>query len=198
MAIKERWEIDASHSQLGFSLRHIVISQIQGRFRRWGGEMIVDPDHIHRSQVRVWVDLASVDTGSADRDAHLRSAEFFDTARFPLAAFASTDVALRADGEAALTGSLQLHGASGGVELNVIAERSWVDADDLLRAVYRVRGAVDRQAFGLHWNQDLDIGGVVVGDRVEIDARVEMVRSGRADHARVDSAGVNDAAPGAP
>jgi polyisoprenoid-binding protein YceI len=194
MHAKERWEIDGSHSELSFSLRHIVISQIEGRFRSWGGEMMFDPEFVPRTQIQVWVDLASIDTGSADRDAHVRSAEFLDTTRFLRAQFTSTDVALGKDGEATVTGNLQLHGISRYVELNVIAERTWLDDHGQMRAIYRVSGAVDRQSFGLHWNQDLDIGGIVVGDKVQIDARVEMVRTAYAAYARADSAGAEDAA----
>lgn len=191
---KERWEIDGSHSQLTFSLRHIVVSQIEGRFRSWGGEMMFDPDCLPRTQLQVWVDLGSIDTGSADRDAHVRSPEFLDTTRFPRAQFTSTDVALGRDREATVTGRLQLHGISRYVELNVVAQRTWIDDHGLPRAIYRVTGALDRQAFGLHWNQDLDVGGIVVGDTVQIEARVEVVRTAHADYARAGSADAEAAA----
>ena len=181
MPSKERWEIDGENSRLGFSLRHIVISEIHGFFRSWGGEMLFDPDYVPRTQIQVWIDVASIDTGSPERDAHLRSAEFLDAARFPRAQFTSTDVSLRRDSEAGVTGRLQLHGTARFVDLDIIAERTFVDDQGLMRAVYGVRGRVDRQAFGLHWNQDLDVGGIVVGDKVEIDARVEMVRTAAAD-----------------
>jgi polyisoprenoid-binding protein YceI len=177
MQAKERWEIDGSHSQLGFSLRHIVVSQIEGSFRSWGGEMIFDPDYVSRTQIQVWIDLGSIDTGSVDRDAHVRSAEFLDTTRFPRAQFTSTDVALLRDGEATVTGRLQLHGISRYVELKVIAQRTWRDEHGVMRAAYRVHGAIDRQSFGLHWNQDLDVGGFVVGDEVELAVEVKLVRA---------------------
>jgi polyisoprenoid-binding protein YceI len=187
----ERWEIDSRNSKLDFSLRHIVVSEIQGRFESWGGEMLSDPDYGPRTQIQVWVDLASVDTGSPERDAHIRSAEFLDVTRLPRALFTSTGVALERDGEATVTGRLQLHGVTREVELEVVARRTWVDDDGQRRALYSVRGQIDRQAFGLHWNQDLDVGGIVVGDKVAIEARVEMVRTARAEFAR---AGRPDAA----
>jgi polyisoprenoid-binding protein YceI len=177
MPIKERWEIDAGNSQISFSLRHLVVSEIRGRFYDWGGEMILDPDDIPGARIKVWIDVASIDTGSVERDAHLRSAEFLDATRFPRAEFANTEIVRRWDGEAALTGRLLLHGITREVELKVIARKTWVDADGLMRATYSVQGTLDRQAFGLHWNQDLDVGGIVVGDKIEIQARVELVRS---------------------
>jgi len=190
MSGKERWEIDADNSRLGFSLRHIVVSEIQGLFRNWGGEMIFDPDEVFRTQIQVWIDVASIETGSPERDAHLRSSEFMDAERFPRALFTSTSIAIRRDGEAQLTGRLQLHGTARFIDLNVAAVRTWIDDRGFLRADYTVQGRVDRQAFGLHWNQDLDVGGVVVGDKVEIDARVEMVRTASAELARGDPAAV--------
>jgi polyisoprenoid-binding protein YceI len=173
---KELWEIDGSASRLGFSLRHIVITEISGRFGRWGGQMIFDPEDVDRSLIKVWIDVASIDTGSGERDAHLRSPEFLDVARFPRAEFTSTGVDVRRDGQARLTGPLRLHGVSRNVELDLATERTWTDDAGRLRAAYRLRGRLDRQAFGLHWNQDLDVGGIVVGDEVEIEARVELVR----------------------
>jgi len=174
---KELWEIDSASSHLGFSLRHIVVSEIHGQFASWGGQMIFDPEDVDRSLIRVWIDVASIDTGSVERDAHLRSPEFLDVARFPRAEFTGTGVAIVRDGEAVLSGRLRLHGISRNVELAVATERIWTDASKRPRAAYLLHGKVDRQAFGLHWNQDLDFGGVVVGDRVELAARVELVRT---------------------
>ncbi len=176
----EHWEIDGTRSKLAFALRHLIVSEIRGEFARWGGEMWLTPEQIERSRVAVWIDLASVDTGSPERDAHLRSPEFLDVTRFPRAAFSSTDVALRSDSEATITGRLSLHGITDQVELTVTEARSWLDDDSVMRAGYTVRGTINRQTFGLHWNQDLDVGGLVVGDEVELIARIEMVRTAEA------------------
>jgi len=183
MHARERWQIESGNAQLGFSLSHIVVSEIQGRFHRWGGEMSFDPDDVAATQLRVWVDMASVDTGSAERDAHVKSPEFLDVARFPRAEFTSTAVTTRRDGEAAVTGILQLHGTTREVELIVVAQQTSLDERGVMRAAYTAHGEIDRQAFGLRWNQDLDFGGVVVGDRVRIEARFEMVRTADMDFA---------------
>ena len=190
----QRWEIDGTRSKLGFRLRHLVVSEIAGAFARWGGIVSLDAEHANRSQVAIWVDLASVDTGSEERDAQLRSSEFFDVARFPRAQFTSTDIALRADGEATVAGQLRLHGTTELVEIAVREIRSWIDDTGQMRAGYDMHGSIDRQAFGLHWNQDLDVGGVVVGDRVELTASIEVVRAPEATRA----AGPDTAAAGAP
>jgi len=157
------------------------VSEIQGQFRTWGGEMTLAPDDVASAEIRVWVDVISIDTGSAERDAHVRSAEFLDTAQFPRAEFNSTAVRLRRDGEAEVTGFLQLHGISRPVDIVVVAKQTWLDDKGLMRAAYDVDAEIDRQAFGLRWNQDMDIGGFVVGDRVHLRARLEMVRVADAD-----------------
>jgi len=189
-----RWEIDADRSELRFSLRHIVVSTIEGRFRSWGGEMLFDPDDVAATQLHVWVDVASIDTGSPERDAHVRSAEFLDTARYPRAQFVGTDILPHARDGAAMTGRLQLHGTTRYVDLKVVADRTWLDDLGRPRAAYTVTGKIDRQVFGLHWNQDLDVGGFVVSDKVAIEARVEMVRTTDADFARAEPAGAEAAA----
>jgi len=172
----ERWEIDGSRSSLTFSLRHIVIQQIRGRFERWGGTLYVNRRDPSLSSVHVWVDLASITTDDPERDAQVRSAEFLDVARFPRATFTSADVHA-GDGEIVVEGGLDLHGTIRDVEMRAIAGAATVDAEGRARSTYTACGILDRQSFGLHWNQDLDIGGVVVGDEVEIVGHAELVHT---------------------
>lgn len=172
----ERWEVNPARSSLTFNLRHIVVQQIRGRFERWGGTLFINRRDPSLSSVHIWVELASITTEEPDRDAHVRSAEFLDVTRFPRAEFRSTDVRV-GDGEIIVEGILDLHGVVHDLELHAIAGPASIGADGLDRTAYTARGSLDRQAFGLHWNQDLDIGGVVVGDDVEIVAHAELVRS---------------------
>jgi len=169
----ERWEIDPGASQLRFVLRHIIVQEIRGRFQRWGGTLFLHRAKPELSSVRVWVDLTTIDTDSSERDDHVRSAEFFDVARFPRADFESSSVEVGLE-HVVLRGLLNLHGVKRDVELEV-GPRS--GPKDGIRNAYRVRGSINRQAFGLHWNQDLDTGGTVVGDEVELEADVELVRA---------------------
>ena len=170
----ERWEVDPANSTLTFTLRHIVVQQLQGQFHRWGGRLAIDRDQPSLSEVEVWVDLASIDTDSVERDDHVRSPEFFDVGRFPRATFKSTSIALE-DERFRVEGLLQLHGTAHPVEMEVTVGQQ-TQQGDVARATFEAQGSIDRQAFGLHWNQDLDVGGVVVGDRVELRARVEAIR----------------------
>lgn len=182
-ATTERWEIDAAHSSLNFNLRHIVVQQIRGRFERWGGTLFIDRRQPWLSSVDVWVDLASITTDEPERDAHVRSGEFLAVARFPRAEFKSTNVAIP-NGQIVVEGILNLHGITHDLEMRAEVGSTSTDADGRQRTTYKARGTVDRQSFGLHWNQDLDVGGVVVGDEVEIVASVEAVGDDRA--ARTD------------
>jgi len=173
----ERWEIDPARSTLAFKLRHIVVQQIRGRFERWGGTLFIDRHQPWLSSVQVWVDLASVTTDDPARDAHVRSSEFLDVARFPRAEFKSTNVAVP-DGQIVVEGRLSMRGVVHDVEIRADVEvgETQAGSDGRERTSYTAGGVIDRQSFGLHWNQDLDVGGIVVGDEVEITAKVEVLR----------------------
>src|SRR5580765_9044250 len=118
VAHRERWQVDPAGSTLAFTLRHIVVQQIQGQFHRWGGRIEIDRAQPSRSEVEVWVELASIDTDSAERDDHVRSPEFFDVAQFPRATFKSTAIRL-SDERIDVEGILDLHGIRHPVELEV-------------------------------------------------------------------------------
>jgi polyisoprenoid-binding protein YceI len=172
----ETWTVDGERSTLTFSLRHLVISEIRGQFRSWGGELQLDRKNASRSRVRIWVDTNSLDTGEPERDAHVRSAEFLDVAKYPRAEFRSAAIGVNADGSARLEGLLRIRRVTGAVEL-AIEDRGTRTESGRARRIFVARGKLDRQAFGLHWNQDLDVGGVVVGDQINLEARVELLRN---------------------
>ncbi len=156
-----------------------MVREIKGEFKRWGGTITVDEVDPTRSRLRAWIDLASVDTSELERDAQVRSAEFFDVAQFPRATFSSTEIRLPDSGNPFVRGRLRLHGTEGEVALEITQRDERKDDDGTERAIYSVNGRFDRRDFGLRWNQDLDVGGVVVGDQVQIDAHVEAIRRRR-------------------
>lgn len=173
------WAIDGERSTLAFALRHIVVQRITGRFERWGGTLFVDREQPSLSTLDVWVDLASITTGDAERDAHVRSSEFLDVQRHPLARFTSGVVQVQGH-EVVVNGRLDLHGVDHDVQVIVQVGATTIDPDGRPRARYTARAVIDRQSFGLRWNQDLDVGGVVVGDEAEIQATVELVGAAEA------------------
>ena len=174
---REEWRIDPDRSTLRFSLRHIVVHEIKGEFTRWGGTLLVDEVNPTASSIRVWVDLESVNTGEPARDAQVRASEFFDVVQFPRAVFTSREIRLPDRSNPIVRGRLHLHGTEGNVDLEIVRREEQTGADGTVRAIYSVKGHLDRRLFGLRWNQDLDVGGVVVGDQVQIEAHVEAIRS---------------------
>jgi polyisoprenoid-binding protein YceI len=173
-AAQQVWTIDGARSKLVFGLRHIVVQRIEGHFLHWGGKLFVDRSDPALSSVEIWIDLGSITTGDAERDGHVRSSEFLDVARFPRARFSSDRVQVRGD-EVVVNGRLDLHGVVHDVQVTVEVGASSTDPDGRQRARYTARATLDRQSFGLHWNQDLDVGGIVVGDEVEVRASVELI-----------------------
>jgi polyisoprenoid-binding protein YceI len=172
----ERWDINAASSRFEFFLRHLVFARIEGRFRTWGGVVYVNRAEPWLSSAKVWIDLASIETNDPQRDAHIRSAEFLDVASRPRAEFQSTSIEPR-DGRLVMRGRLDLHGVTRDLEIEIEPRLGLTSS----RNAYVARAKLNRQAFGLHWNQDLDVGGVVLGDEVELHADVEIVRASGGD-----------------
>jgi len=172
----ETWQIDSAHSAIQFTVRHLVIAKVRGQFGRWTGALEVPEGDFARATARVTIDAGSLDTGVDERDAHLRSADFFDVDRFPEIVFAGGHVEPTGEGTFRLHGELTIRGVRQGVTLDVEAAGRARDPWGNERAVFSARTAIDRRAFGLTWNQALETGGVLVGDRVEIEIDVEAVR----------------------
>jgi polyisoprenoid-binding protein YceI len=172
----ERWEIDSSHSSIHFSVRHLVIAKVRGQFSRWTGAVTVPDSDFSRASLDVVIDAASIDTGVADRDAHLRSADFFDVERFPEITFKAGDLTRTASDRLRLEGALTIKGITRDVVLDVESLGTAKDPWGNERAAFSATAAVDRKDFGLTWNQVLETGGVMVGDRIEITIDIEAVR----------------------
>ena len=167
--------LDPAHTHVGFSVRHMMISKVRGRFAAFDGTLTVGPEP-ELSTVEVEVDLGSIDTKDPERDAHLRSADFFDVEQFPTMSFRSTRV-VSIDGDGfRLDGQLTLHGVTRPVAFDVVFDGVATDQDGGQRIGFSATGEVDREAFGLTWNQALEAGGVLVGRRVRIDIEAELVR----------------------
>jgi polyisoprenoid-binding protein YceI len=170
-----RWDIDVSHSAIHFWVRHMVISKVHGRFARWSGAVDLDGDDLTRSSVDVRIDAGSIDTQVADRDAHLRSADFLDVAKHPEIAFRSRRIE-RAGGGYRVVGDLTLHGVTREVALEAEFAGTGKDPWGNERAGFSAKASFDRRDFGLVWNAALETGGVLVGEKVEIAIELEAVK----------------------
>jgi polyisoprenoid-binding protein YceI len=172
------WSIDPAHSLAEFKVRHMMVSNVKGRFSALRGSLQLNPDDITASSVEATVDAASIDTREPQRDAHLKSADFLDVEKFPTLSFRSTRVA-RSSGEAlAVTGDLTLHGVTRSVvfaveNLSQPAKDPWGN----LRLGLSATAKISRKDFGMTFNAALETGGVLVGDEVTINLEVEFVQA---------------------
>jgi polyisoprenoid-binding protein YceI len=167
------WAIDPVHSDVSFTVRHMMVSKVRGRFGTYEGT-IVTAENPLESTVNATIDMSSIDTGNADRDAHVRSADFFNVQTHPQMTFASTSVSASGDGYA-VTGDLTLHGTTKQVTLNLEPNGFGPDAWGGTRAGFTVTTEISRKDFGIEFNMPLEGGGVVLGDKINVTLEIEAV-----------------------
>lgn len=164
------WTVDAAHSEVGFVARHLMVTKVRGSFKEFEGSVKVGDD-ISESQVTAVAQLASVDTGSADRDAHLTSADFFDVENNPTMSFTSTDVT--AD---KLVGDLTIKGTTKPVtfdlDFNGLATDPWGNQ----KAAFEATAEINRKDWGLEWNVALEGGGVLVSEKVKLNLDIQLTK----------------------
>lgn len=171
-----KYVLDASHSHASFSVRHLMISNVRGEFQKLAGEVEYDPGRPENTRVTVTLDVASINTREEKRDAHLRSADFFDADNHPTITFASTGARTGDDG-LELLGDLTIRGVSRPVVLTV--EEITPEGSDPwgnTRIGASASTKIKRSDFGITWNAALEAGGVVVGDEVKIQLEVEVIK----------------------
>lgn len=170
------WALDGAHSRVGFSVSHLVVSSVSGRFKQVSGKVLLDEANLTESRVDVSINADSIDTDDAKRDEHLRSADFFDTKKFPTLKFISTNITKVGGKKYKLKGDLTIHGVVKETTLDaVISDPIKNPWGKFVRAV-KLSGKIKRGDFGLKWNKSLDAGGVVVGDEVTLDIQVEITK----------------------
>lgn len=170
------WATDPAHSNLEFSVRHLMISTVRGRFSSFAGTATFDEQNPAASLVEATVDVKSIDTREAQRDEHLRSADFFDVEHYPTITFRSTRIERVSNGHYKVAGELTMRGTSREVVLDAIEEGRTRDPWGKERIGFSVTSKIKRSEFGLTWNQLLETGGVAVSDEVKISADVELVK----------------------
>jgi polyisoprenoid-binding protein YceI len=170
------YDIDQNHSSVGFKVRHMMVSNVRGQFGEFAGAFAWDPADLGSSRVSATIQTGSVDTGSAKRDEHLRSADFFDATANPTITFVSTGIDPRGEGHYALRGDLTLHGVTRPVELDLVLVGEATEAKAGARMGWEATGVIKRSDFGVSWSKALDNGGVAVGDEVTVELAVEGVR----------------------
>lgn len=170
-----KWVIDPIHSNVEFSVRHMMVSKVRGRFNDFSGEVEVDED-ITKSKVNATINVASIDTRDENRDGHLKSADFFDVENYPTITFTSTEIV--PDGsDYIIKGDLTIKGTTKGVELKAEFNGAGPDAYGGVRSGMSATTKISRKEFGLTWNAMLETGGAVVGDEVTIHLEVELTKA---------------------
>lgn len=175
-AAATRWQLDASHSHASFSVRHLMISNVKGDFTKLSGDVTYDPAEPEKATIAVSIDVASIHTREEKRDAHLRSADFFDAEAFPTMTFVSSSVKRRGDG-LEVAGALTIRGTAKEVLLTVeevTAEHGDPWGNRRIGATARTK--IKRSDFGMTWNSALEAGGVLVGDEVSISLEIELIK----------------------
>ena len=167
------WDIDASHSTVGFSVRHMMVSKVRGYFREFSGEIVTAADPA-ASTVTATVDMDSIDTRQEQRDAHIKSADFFDTGNHTVMTFRSTSVAPKGD-DWTIVGDLTIKGITKPVTLELELNGFGPDAYGGTRAGFSAKTEISRKEYGVDIDMPMDGGGVVVGDKITVELEIEAV-----------------------
>jgi len=173
----EKWNFDNAHSRIEFTVRHMLVSKVRGRFGKWTGTFNYDEKNPAASSVEVQIDATSVDTHEPQRDAHLRSADFFEVDKHPFLTFKSTRIDEKGDDRLALTGDLTIRGVTRRVVLDVAFGGRVKDPRGNERVGFAAKTSIDRKDFGVSFNQVLDVGGLALGDDVDISIEIEATRA---------------------
>jgi len=173
----EKWNFDLVHSHTGFSVRHLMISKVTGHFKVWSGTLETDEANPSASHLEVEIDAASIDTREPQRDEHLRSADFLDVAHYPKITFKSTNVTKTGEDRFNVTGILTIRGVGREVVLDTEYAGRQKDPWGGERSGFSAKTTIDRKDFGLTFNMPLEGGGVMVGDKVNINLEIEAVKA---------------------
>ncbi len=168
------WKIDQAHSRVGFTIRHMMVSNVEGQFKDFDGTVMLDEKDITKSKVNVSIDMSSIDTANEKRDDHLRGDDFFHVEKFPKMTFTSKKVEKKGN-KMMVHGDLSLHGVTKPVVLEVEEWTEPMKAQDKLRRGAVAHTKISRKDFGLTWNKAIEAGGVAVGDEVKIRLSLALV-----------------------
>lgn len=171
------WRLDPVHTQIAFAAQHMGITFVTGRFTRFAGQITLDEESPERSAVVATIDAASVTTDNWERDAHLRSPDFFDVTRWPTVLYRSDAVMPLGFDTYHVAGHLTIRGVTHPVDLEAVFGGVTVDAEGYRRAGFSARGYLNRADYGLTWNAPLEQGGMTIGQKVRLEIEAELVES---------------------
>ncbi|MBO1003840.1 YceI family protein [Pseudogracilibacillus auburnensis] len=167
------WNVDASHTNVGFSVKHMMVSKVRGRFTEVEGTIEGNPEDLTNAQINFKIHVSSIHTNSDDRDNHLRSADFFDVEKYPYITFSSTEIVKTGNNEYKITGDMTMKDVTKKATFEAEYVGSGKNPWGVDLAAFEVEGKVSRKEFGLTWNQTLETGGVLVGDDIKITLELQ-------------------------
>lgn len=168
------WNIDNAHSEIGFKVKHLVISTVRGKFTKFEASITGEDEDLTKSTINFSADADSINTGNDTRDAHLKSAEFFDAAVYPKLTFKSKSITKKSDTDFTVVGDLSIHGVTKEITLNAIYNGATVSPYGVGVKSFEAHGSLSRESFGLVWNAPLETGGVAVSDEVKLEIIAEF------------------------
>jgi polyisoprenoid-binding protein YceI len=170
------WKIDTVHSHVSFSVKHMMVTTVRGKFGSYRGSVRLDPKDFTRSSFEGEIDVASIDTGNVDRDNHLRTNDFFDAANHPKITFKSTAIEPKGEGEYLVRGDITIRGVTRPVALDVEYRGTSKSPYGQTLTGIGVTGSLNRKDFGVNFNAPLETGGVVVGEKVKLELDIEAIQ----------------------
>lgn len=173
---KSNWALDKSHSEVNFSVKHMMFATVRGTFKDFSAVIVADPEDLTSAEIDFTIDTNSVDTRDENRDGHLRGEDFFDVEHHKTMTFKSTKIESRTGNEYKMVGDLTIRDVTHPVELNVEFEGTGRDPWGNTKAGFLVTGELNRKDFGLVWNAALETGGVLVSDHVKIEVQLQAAK----------------------
>ena len=171
-----KWKIDESHSEIGFKVKHLMITNVSGYFTRFTGNMLTSSDDFHDATISFEAAADSIDTQNRQRDEHLRNGDFFDAANHPKISFVSKKVKKVDDEQYKLLGELTIKGETHPIELDVVHAGTTIDPYGQTKAGFALKGRLHRADYGLRWNATTEAGGIVLSDEVKLNMEVQMIK----------------------
>ncbi|MBI3221021.1 MAG: YceI family protein [Bacteroidetes bacterium] len=171
-----QWGYDDTHAKVGFSISHFGISETEGKFTKFSGTVLSDKLDFSDAKIEITIDVNSINTEAPQRDAHLKSADFFDVAKFPSIVFKSKKLTATGKNKYKLIGDITMHGVTKEITLDVIYKGTVVDPYKNTKAGFKLSGTLNRNDFGLSWNGKLASGEILVGNEVELLINIELIK----------------------
>jgi polyisoprenoid-binding protein YceI len=174
--VQKQWIVDTAHTNINFSVPHMMIAEVSGNFKAFEGTVVSSRDDFSDAAIDVTIKAASINTEHPDRDAHLRSADFFDAEHYPVITFKSTKTEVKGSGKLEITGDLTIRGITKQVVLETKFKGTAVNPWGKLIAAFKATTTINRKEWGLKWNAALETGGFLVGEEITLTLNVEIIQ----------------------